>query len=151
VPPAHRESEWAFDARDAAALLREYRRLLPSDGHTYNFIQEVRWSRGDELWLSPGYRRDSVWLSLYNIDRKGWAAQRAKFEAFARRHGGRPHWGKEATFDREYLRQQYPRLGDFVRLADRFDPERKFRNGWLDEILGDGDGEPRRDRTQGPR
>lgn len=46
--------------------------------------------------------------------------------------------------DRAYLRRQYPRLGDFVRLADRFDPERKVRNRWLDELLGeeeDGNGE----------
>lgn len=141
VPPAHRESEWAFDARDAAKLLREYRRLLPGDGHTYNFIQEVRFSRADELWLSPAYRRDTIWLSLYNIDRRGWGAQLAKFEAFARAHGGRPHWGKEAAFDRAYLVQQYPRLGDFARLAERYDPERKFRNAWLDGVLGDGSGD----------
>jgi L-gulono-1,4-lactone dehydrogenase len=138
VPPVHRESEWAFDARDASALLRAYRQLLPADGHTYNFIQEVRFSRADELWLSPAYRRDTMWLSLYNIDREHWPAQLAKFEAFARRHGGRPHWGKEATFDAAYLRQQYPRLSDFIRLTERFDPERKFRNAWLDAALGEG-------------
>lgn len=136
VPPVHRESEWAFDARHAAELLREYRKLLPSDGHTYNFIQEVRFSRGDELWLSPAYQRDSVWLSLYNIDRAGWPGQLAKFERFARAHGGRPHWGKEASFDRDYLRQQYPRWEDFAALAERYDPEHKFRNAWLDELLG---------------
>ncbi len=136
VPPAHRESEWAFDAAKAPELLRAYRELLPGDGHTYNFIQEVRFSRADELWLSPAYRRDSVWLSLYNIDRRSWAAQLAKFEAFARAHGGRPHWGKEAAFDRDYLRAQYPRLGDFAALAGRLDPEGKLRNAWLDSILG---------------
>lgn len=137
VPPVHRESEWAFDARQAAALLRAYRELLPSGGHTYNFIQEVRFSRADELWLSPAYQRDSVWLSLYNIDRAGWPEQLAKFEAFARAHGGRPHWGKEAAFDREYLRRQYPRWDDFVALAERYDPEHKFRNAWLEELLGE--------------
>ncbi|HEX5058475.1 MAG TPA: D-arabinono-1,4-lactone oxidase [Kofleriaceae bacterium] len=136
IPPVHRESEWAFDIKDAKPLLREYRRLLPGDGHTYNFIQELRFSRADNLWLSPGYQRDSIWLSLYNIDRKNWSAQLAKFEAFARANGGRPHWGKEATFDRTYLRGQYARLDEFAALAARFDPDRKFRNAWLDEILG---------------
>jgi len=115
--------------------LREYRRLLPDGGHSYNFIQELRFSKADDLWLSPAYQRDSIWLSLYNIDRKNWPAQLAKFEAFARAHGGRPHWGKEATFDRAYLRAQYPRLDDFAELAARHDPEGKFRNAWLDEIL----------------
>ena len=135
IPPVHAESEWAFDRTDAKALLREYRRLLPDGGHSYNFIQELRFSKADDLWLSPAYQRDSIWLSLYNIDRKNWPAQLAKFEAFARAHGGRPHWGKEATFDRAYRRAQYPRLDDFAELAARHDPEGKFRNAWLDEIL----------------
>ena len=138
VPPVHAESEWAFDVRDAKSLLREYRRLLPDGGHSYNFIQEIRFSKADDLWLSPAYQRDSMWLSLYNIDRAGWPAQLAKFEAFARAHGGRPHWGKQATFDHAYLREQYPRLAEFAALAARFDPERKFRNAWLDQILDGG-------------
>ncbi|HEY5925889.1 MAG TPA: D-arabinono-1,4-lactone oxidase [Kofleriaceae bacterium] len=136
VPPVHDETEWAFDFNDCKPLLREYRRLLPDGGHSYNFIQELRFSKADDLWLSPAYQRDTIWLSLYNIDRRNWHAQLAKFEAFARAHGGRPHWGKEATFDREYLRGQYVKLDDFAALAARFDPERKFRNAWLDGILG---------------
>lgn len=136
IPPVHRESEWAFDVTQAKLLLREYRQLLPTAGHTYNFIQELRFSKADDLWLSPAYQRDSIWLSLYNVDRHHWDAQLAKFEAFARAHGGRPHWGKEATVDRQYLQTQYRRLDDFAALAHRFDPEHKFRNPWLDEILG---------------
>lgn len=136
IPPVHAESEWAFDVADAQPLLREYRRLLPDSGHSYNFIQELRFSKADDLWLSPAYQRDSIWLSLYNIDRANWPAQLAKFEAFARAHGGRPHWGKEASFDRAYLRAQYPRLEDFAALARRYDPEGKFRNTWIDDILG---------------
>ncbi len=134
-PPVHRESEWAFDIKDAKPLLREYRRLLPDGGHSYNFIQELRFSKADDLWLSPAYQRDSIWLSLYNIDPKNWSAQLAKFEAFGRANGGRPHWGKEAAFDRAYLRAQYSRLDDFAALAARFDPQRKFRNAWLDQIF----------------
>jgi FAD/FMN-containing dehydrogenase len=135
IPPIHAEAEWAFDLADAKSLLREYRRLLPDDGHTYNFLQEIRFTKADDLWLSPAYHRDSIWLSLYNIDRAGWPAQLAKFEAFARAHGGRPHWGKQATFDRAYLRGQYERLDDFAALAARFDPARKLANAWLDGIL----------------
>ncbi|MEJ7597415.1 MAG: D-arabinono-1,4-lactone oxidase [Kofleriaceae bacterium] len=136
IPPSHAESEWAFDVASVKPLLRDYRRMLLDGRHRYSFIQELRFSRGDELWLSPAYQRDSVWLSLYNIDRRNWPQQLAAFESFARDHGGRPHWGKEATFDRDYLRGQYARLDDFAALAARYDPERKFRNDWLDRILG---------------
>jgi L-gulonolactone oxidase len=137
VPPPHAETEWAFDARDLGALLRDYRRVMTAGRDRYNFVQEIRLSRGDDLWLSPGYGRDSVWLSMYNIDARGWPAQLARFETFARAHGGRPHWGKDAAFDRAYLRGQYARLDDFAALAARYDPERKLRNAWLDSILDD--------------
>jgi hypothetical protein len=80
VPPVHREGEWAFAAADAARLLPAYRELLLGGGHTYNFIQELRWSAADDLWLSPAYQRDTIWLSLYNIDPAGLAGA-------ARAHG----------------------------------------------------------------
>ncbi len=86
--------------------------------------------------MSPAYQRDSIWLSLYNIDRRHWAEQLAMFEGFARNHDGRPHWGKEASFDRSYLRDHYPRIADFSELAERYDPQHKFRNTWIQEILG---------------
>lgn len=135
APPVHRESEWAFDVRDAQPLLRAYRRWFLESGYRFNFIQELRFSAADELWLSPAYRRDTIWLSLYNIDRRAWPEQLASFEAFARAHGGRPHWGKEASFERTYLEQHVPRLADFRALCERYDPDGKLRNPWLDSFL----------------
>jgi hypothetical protein len=58
IPPGHAEAEWAFDL-----------------GHSYNFIQELRFSKADDLWLSPAYQRDSIWISLYNIDRHSSASR----------------------------------------------------------------------------
>lgn len=136
-PPVHREAEWAFDLADAKALLRGYRRLMLESGHTFNFIQEIRFTRGDDFWLSPCHGRDTIWLSLYNIDSDArWDDQLRRFEAFARAHGGRPHWGKEARFDPDYLASQYPRLGDFDARMREYDPQRKFANRWIDGIFG---------------
>ncbi len=137
APPTHREAEWAFDLADAKRLLKEYRALLLGSGHTFNFIQEIRFTRGDDFWLSPCHGRDTVWLSLYNIDSDArWDDQLRQFEAFARRHGGRPHWGKEARFDPDYLAAQYPKLADFDALMRAYDPDRKFANRWVDGIFG---------------
>jgi L-gulonolactone oxidase len=136
-PPVHREAEWAFDYADARSLLKGYRALLLESGHTYSFIQEIRFTRGDDFWLSPAYGRDSIWLSLYNIDSPArWDDQLARFEAFAREHGGRPHWGKEATLAPDYLKSQWPKLGDFATLMRAYDPERKLVNAWVEGIFG---------------
>lgn len=136
-PPVHRESEYAFDYANAKQLLREWRRVLSASGHTYNFIQEARFTKADDFWLSPACGRDSIWLSLYNIDSdRNWDDQLAKFEAFALAHGGRPHWGKEAAFDSTYLENQYAKLDEFRALMRSHDPERKFVNEWVAKVLG---------------
>jgi L-gulonolactone oxidase len=137
APPVHRETEWAFDYADARDLLREYRELLSGSGHTYNFIQEIRFTRGDDFWLSPAYQRDSIWLSMYNMDRADrWDDQLARFEAFAMVRGGRPHWGKEASFDPGYLKKAWPRLEELHQLTRAYDPEAKFVNAWVEHIFG---------------
>jgi FAD/FMN-containing dehydrogenase len=50
--------------------------------------------------------------------------------------GGRPHWGKLHSRDAEFFRATYPRFGDFLAVRDRLDPERLFRNPYLDRVLG---------------
>ncbi len=134
-PPPHRETEWAFDLADAKNLLREYKKLLATNGFTYNFIQEIRFSKGDDFWLSPAYRRDSIWLGMYNKDRRDWDKRLNNFESFARDHNGRPHWGKEFTIDARYLAAQYEKFDDFRNLLKRFDSAGKFRNDWLNAIF----------------
>ena len=136
-PPVHREVEWAFDYANAKELLRTYRKLLLESGHTYNFVQEIRFSRADTFWGSPAYGRDSIWLGVYNIDSGDrWADQVRQFEAFAREHGGRPHWGKEANTDPDYLATHCPKLAAFEELRATYDPDDKFLNPWLARILG---------------
>jgi len=136
VPPVHRETEWAFDYKDAKRLLREYRRVMLASGHTYNFIQEIRFTRADDFWLSPAYQRDSIWLSMYNMDTPArWSDQLRQFEAFAREHGGRPHWGKEASIDAAYLEAQWSKISEFRDLIRRFDPQGKLVNEWARQVF----------------
>lgn len=135
-PPVHRETEWAFDYADAPELLREYRALMLECGHTFSFVQEIRFTQADPFWASPAYERDSIWLSMYNIDRVArWDDQIRKFQAFCRKNGGRPHWGKEANFDPKYLTAQFPKLEAFGELVRQYDPDGKFANRWIRRIL----------------
>ena len=41
------------------------------------------------------------------------------------------------TLDAWILRDRYPRFDDFVALRDRLDPDRMFRNSYLDRVLGE--------------
>jgi len=50
--------------------------------------------------------------------------------------GGRPHWGKLHTRDAAYLRGVYPEFTHFAALRDTLDPERRFANPYLEQVLG---------------
>jgi hypothetical protein len=41
------------------------------------------------------------------------------------------HWGKLASAGRDYIRGQYPRWDDFVRLRAEWDPDGTFLNPYL--------------------
>jgi xylitol oxidase len=50
--------------------------------------------------------------------------------------GARPHWGKLYVDLDGVVPGLYPRLDAFRALADRLDPEGRFRNPFLTRLLG---------------
>lgn len=136
VPPVHRETEWAFDYANAQQILKDYKEMLMNDGYEYSFVQEIRFTQADNFWLSPAYGRDSLWLSMYNVDSvANYDDQLMRFEKFARANGGRPHWGKEATLNAQYLNTQFEKIGQFQTLMKELDPQEKFVNNWIKKIF----------------
>lgn len=135
-PPKHRETEWAFDVKDAKKLLKEYQQIFTENRpFSFNFIQEIRFTKGDDFWLSECYKRDTIWIGAYNHHCKQWPAILDYFEAFAKKHNGRPHYGKEFMVRKEYLEQQYPKYADFIALRKQLDPTNKFGNKLIDELF----------------
>ena len=134
-PPLHRETEWAFDVKNAKEILTAYRNLFLSGEFTFNFIQEIRFTKGDNFWLSECNGRDSIWIGAYNHEDKQWNSILQAFEKFAIQHNGRPHYGKEFHVRKEYLAQQYPKYADFIELRKQFDPTNKFGNKLMDELF----------------
>lgn len=137
-PPIHRETEWAFDIRLTPTLLREYRDMVNAQDHLINFIQEIRFVKGDEYALSPCYGRDSVYVGAYNADNRGWDELLSDFEQLAVQHQGRPHWGKEFTVGAEYLRSGYPKWEAFIALRKQMDPDGRLSNAMMERLFGEG-------------
>lgn len=135
-PPLHRETEWAFELTKAKELLREYKGMINASAHRINFLQEIRFSKADEFALSPCYKRDTIWLGVYNADNFGWNELLADFEVMARRYNGRPHWGKEFKgLNSDFFRSAYPALNNFNSLRQQFDPGNKFANDFILKIF----------------
>jgi len=129
------QSEYLVPRRNAVAAL-EAVRSLGSRIAPLLYITEVRTMRADSLWLSGAFETDAVgihftWKPLEAEVR----ALLPEIEALLLPLGARPHWGKVFTAERDALAGLYPRLGEFVELASRLDPERKFGNAFLDRTV----------------
>ncbi|MCP9954067.1 FAD-binding protein [Actinomadura madurae] len=140
TPSAGRElqSEW-FLPRDAAAEAFEAVRAIADVVAPVLHISEVRTVRGDDLWLSPAYGRDSVTLHFtWHDDPAGVLPVVAELQKRLVPLGARPHWGKLSTTPGKEVIAGYERGDDFARLARRSDPGGKFRNAFVDALLRPG-------------
>jgi xylitol oxidase len=99
-------------------------------------ICEVRTVAADRLWLSPAYGRDTVALHFTWVpDTAAVLPVLTLMEEHLAPYDARPHWGKVFTTDPARVRASYPRMADFQALAAETDPDRKFRNAFLDRLL----------------
>jgi FAD-linked oxidoreductase len=132
-----REMEYAIPAEAVPDALREVMRLIDSRGWRISFPVEVRFARGDELWMSTAHGRDSGYIAVHRYYREDPTEYFGAVEQIMLGFGGRPHWGKMHTRDSFELREMYPRFDDFLAVRDRLDPERIFANPYLNRVLGE--------------
>ena len=96
-------------------------------------ISELRTMSADSLWLSGAFEADVVGIHLtWKKEPEAVRALLPVLEEALEPFDARPHWGKLFHGVRKEL---YPRLKDFVELAERFDPTGKFRNDYLERTV----------------
>nr|WP_274637056.1 FAD-binding protein [Microbacterium bovistercoris] len=128
------QSEYLVPRAHAVAAIDAVRALGPRLRDVLQ-ITEIRTVTADGLWLSTASGTDVVGLHFTWVrDIPGVAAVLPAIEDALLPLGARPHWGK--VFDRLDAAAMYPRLADFRALADRFDPQARFRNAFVRRVLG---------------
>lgn len=136
MPPVHLENEYGLPLDCTVEVLERVKRHLDRRRLTVGFINEVRFVKADDNWLSPAYQRDSVQFGAYTPDGKHARDYLEGVEDIAYELGGRPHWGKDFHATPEYLAQVYPRYDDFARLRSELDPADLFVNDFVRRIFG---------------
>jgi len=131
-----REMEYALPAANVRPAFEALRALVDERGWRIGFPVEVRFAAADDRWLSTAHGRASAYIAVHRYWREDPAEYFEAVEEIMLRFEGRPHWGKMHTLGDDVLRTRYPRFDDFVALRDRLDPERLFRNPYLDRVLG---------------
>lgn len=132
-----REMEYAIPAEGVPDALRDIMRLIDERGWRISFPIEVRFARGDDLWLSTAQGRDSGYIAVHRYYREDPTEYFEAVEQIMLGYGGRPHWGKMHTRQSEDLRAMYPHFDDFLAVRDRLDPQRVFANPYLNRVLGE--------------
>lgn len=130
------EMEYALPREALSEVFAELRRIVDRLPFKVLFPVELRFTAGDDAWLSHGYGRESAYVAIHQYVGAPYEPYFRAFEQVCTRVGGRPHWGKLHYRDAGSLRPAYPRFDDFRAVRDRLDPDRIFANAYTDRVLG---------------
>jgi L-gulonolactone oxidase len=127
--------EYELPASQGPDALRELAEFVDRKKIQVHFPVEYRYVRGDDIWLSPFYERDSVAISVHQYVGMDYDPYFRGAETIFRNHGGRPHWGKMHYLGAKELAPLYPRWNDFQQLRRELDPRGMFMNAYLERLL----------------
>lgn len=97
-------------------------------------VTELRTVAADELWLSPGFGRDSVCIHFtWKNEPDAVRTAIAHVERALAPFDPRPHWGKVFSMP---IGDSLPHLEGFRELVARVDPSGKFSGPYLERVLG---------------
>jgi len=117
------------------------KKMIDDKKYRVHFPVEIRFVKGDDIWLSPAYGGDRAFISVLMNSPYGIDVPHSKyfneFEAKMTTLGGRPHWGSDHKWTNAECKKSYPKFEDFVRLRAKLDPTKLFYNDYLQRLFGD--------------
>ncbi len=130
------QSEFMIPCQYSFAALTELAKIREQIAPVLH-VSEIRTAAADTLWMSPACGQDVT--CIHFTWRKDWARVRAllpTIESLLGEFGAIPHWGKLFLMDSSVIGPRVKRFDEFKKLVRAFDPSGKFRNGYLDQVLG---------------
>lgn len=125
-----------FVAREYASKAFQVISALKEQLKPVLMISEVRTIAADNQWMSPFYQQDSVAFHFtWEQDREGVEAVLPLIQDGLSQFDVRPHWGKVFTIDSKRMQSLYPSLDKFKQVVAKYDPNGKFVNKFLEDLL----------------
>ena len=131
------EMEYEIPAESGVECYREVLQAVRQHRMPVYFPLEFRRVRGDSLWLSPFFERDSVSISVHQHFQEPYSPLFDLVEPVFWKYAGRPHWGKLHTLSAAQLQPLYPRWRDFQAIREQLDSQGKFLNDHLRKVLAE--------------
>lgn len=130
------EMEYELPRAELVKTLLRVRELIGDRRLVVDFPVELRVTGPDDIPLSTTYGRESAYLAVHMSAGRDFDAYFHGVESIMDEVGGRPHWGKMHYQDASTLAPRYPEWERFRAVRARLDPEGRFRNAYLDRVLG---------------
>lgn len=130
------EMEYHLPAELGLKALQEVRVAVESKFPEVFFPIECRFIKGDDIWLSPFYQRDTISIAIHRYFEEDHEPLYKVIEPILQKHQGRPHWGKINTFSNKQFEQAYPQWQAFQEVRQHYDPNGKFLNPYLMRTFG---------------
>jgi L-gulonolactone oxidase len=128
------EMEYALPRERAAEAVAAAKAAL--EHHPVSSPIELRFSAGDDALLSPAHERESAFVAVHVFRSMAYEPAFRDVEAAMGALGGRPHWGKRSFLTASDLAALYPRWDAFQAHRRALDPDGRFTNAWLRNVLG---------------
>ena len=130
------EMEYSIARAHCADALRQLRAFIDTSGLQIGFPVEVRFVAGDDIPLSTAYGGERCYVAVHVYRKMQHEQYFRGVEAIMREFDGRPHWGKLHYRTAADLAPAYPEWDRFQAVRSRLDPEGRFRNAYLNRVLG---------------
>ncbi|MDO5630236.1 MAG: D-arabinono-1,4-lactone oxidase [Paracoccus sp. (in: a-proteobacteria)] len=129
------ELEYAVPRQHGKDSVRAVRKLMLEQFPDAIYPIEYRFTAGDEAWISPFHRQDSVTISVSGEPGKDYWDYLRAVDKILRGYGARPHWGKLHFLTGDDVTAIYPRANDFRALRRKLDPEGFYLNDHLSQLF----------------
>lgn len=130
------EMEYNIPSEAHGDVFKEVVKTINTRKFNIHFPIENRWVKGDDIYMSPAYDRDSAYIACHVYNKKDCKPYFKALEEIFRAHGGRPHWGKMNTLEMKDVELMYPEFSRFQTIRKEQDPDNIFVNKYLEQLMG---------------
>jgi L-gulono-1,4-lactone dehydrogenase len=133
------EMEYSVPRAALTKALLQVRDLIEAERLRVDFPIELRVAAADDIPLSTAHGRETGYLAVHLSSGTPPRVVERYFrgvEAIMNELEGRPHWGKLHFQDASSLAPRYRAWDRFQAVRSRLDPDGRFRNAYLDRVLG---------------
>lgn len=130
-----REMEYSIPLEYLIEALAAMKAKIEQMKYNVHFPIEVRIVKGDDIWLSTAYGRNSAFIAIHMY--KGMAFKQFFYDMdqVLTAYQARPHWGKMHEMKLSQLHSAFPKLHQFLDIRKHVDPEGVFLNSYFTSLF----------------